>query len=146
MKTAYLILKKGFEYDDNIYNSTEEGGNPSLIVFSREEAKQKVNDLNIKEFKQCSLSEYTYEMEDILNVEISEYDEFNESLDTKYGKPEAKNKWESTENRLHPMANEEECKKYSEMVSLNFYEYTETDIDVESLRNKQLESLLDSKN
>ena len=102
--------------------------------------------MNIKEFKQCSLSEYTYEMEDILNVEISEYDEFNESLDTKYGKPEAKNKWESTENRLHPMANEEECKKYSEMVSLNFYEYTETDIDVESLRNKQLESLLDSKN
>ena len=144
MKTAYVILKKGFEYDDNIYSSTEEGGNPSLIVFSREEAKQKVNELNIKEFKQCSLSEYTYEMEDILNVGIEEYEKFNESLNEKYGKPEAKNRWDSTENRLHPMANEEECQKYSEMVNLDFYEYSETDIDFESLRNKQLELILDS--
>ena len=144
MKTAYIILKKGFEYDDNTYSSSEEGGIPNLIVFSREEAKQKVNELNIKEFKQCSLSEYTYDMEDILNVEISEYEEFNESLNTKYGKPESKNRWDSFENRLHPMANEEECQKYSEMVNLDFYEYTETDIDFESLRNKQLELLLDS--
>ena len=145
MEKAYVILKKGFEYDDNIYNESE-GGNPSLIVFSEEDANKKVNELNAKEYKQCSLNEYSYDLEDSLSVDLSEYDEFNESLNTKYGKPESKNRWESFENRLHPMANEEECKKYSEMVSLNFYEYTETDIDVESLRNKQLESLLDSKN
>ena len=144
MKKAYVILRKGFEYDDNIYSETE-GGSPSLIVFSKEEAQQKVYELNIKEYKECSLSTYSYDMEDILNVEIDEYDSFNESLNQKYGKTEAKNKWDS-ENTLHRMANEEECKKYDEMVSMSFYEFVETDIDTESLRNKQLESILDSKN
>jgi hypothetical protein len=145
MKKAYVILRKGFEYDDNIYNPTE-GGNPNLIVFSKEEAQQKVDELNTKEFKECSISEYTYEMEDILRVSIEEYEKFNESLNKKYGKPEAKNKWESVENRLHNMANEEESKKYREMVELDFFEYVETDIDIQSLRNKQLSDVLDSKN
>jgi len=143
MKKAYVILRKGFEYDDNIYSETE-GGSPSVIVFSKEEAQQKVYELNIKEYKECSLSEYSYDMEDILTVEMEEYNNFNDSLNQKYGKPEVKSKWESTENKLHTMANEEECKVYDSMVSISFYEFTETDVDMESLRNKQLEILLDS--
>jgi hypothetical protein len=145
MKKAYVILRKGFEYDDSIYSETE-GGSPNLIVFSKEEAQKKVYELNIKEFKECSISEYSYDMEDILTVEIDEYNKFNESLNQKYGKAESKNKWDSTENKLHTMANEEECKKYDKMVSMSFYEFVETDIDTESFRNKQLESILDSKN
>lgn len=145
MKKAYVILRKGFEYDDNIYSETE-GGNPNLIVFSKKEAEQKVYELNIKEYKECSLSDYSYDLEDSLNVEVEEYNNFNDSLNQKYGKPESKNRWYSTENTLHKMANEEECKKYDEMVNISFYEFVETDIDIESFRNKQLSSILDSKN
>ena len=141
MKKAYVILKKGFEYDDNIYSESE-GGSPSLIVFSEEDAKKKVNELNAKEYKQCSLNEYSYDLEDSLSVDLSEYDEFNESLNTKYGKPESKNRWESFENRLHPMANEEETEKYMKMVSLSFYEAVETDIDIQSMRSEQLNQIL----
>ena len=141
MEKAYVILKKGFEYDDNIYNESE-GGNPSLIVFSEEDAKKKVNELNAKEYKQCSLNEYSYDLEDSLSVDLSEYDEFNESLNTKYGKPESKNRWESYENRLHPMANEEETEKYIKMVSMSFYEAIETDIDVRSYREKKITEIL----
>ena len=141
MEKAYVILKKGFEYDDNIYNESE-GGNPSLIVFSEEDAKKKVNELNAKEYKQCSLNEYSYDLEDSLSVDLSEYDEFNESLNTKYGKPESKNRWESFENRLHPMANEEETEKYMKMVNLSFYEAVETDIDVQSYREKKITEIL----
>lgn len=32
MKKAYVILKKGFEYDDNIYNESD-GGTPSDCIF-----------------------------------------------------------------------------------------------------------------
>jgi hypothetical protein len=142
MKKAYVILKKGFEYDDNIYNESD-GGTPNLIVFSKEDAQLKVNELNIQELKNCSISEYSYDMEDILNVEIDEYDKFNESLNTKYGKPESKNRWDSFENKLHPMANEEEANQYVKMVSISFYEAVETDIDVQSLREKQVSSILD---
>ena len=141
MEKAYVILRKGFEYDDNIYNESE-GGSPSLIVFSEEDAKKKVNELNAKEYKQCSLNEYSYDLEDSLSVDLSEYDEFNESLNTKYGRPESKNRWESFENRLHPMANEEEIKKYMSMVKLSFYEAVETDIDVRSYREKKITEIL----
>ena len=141
MEKAYVILKKGFEYDDNIYSESE-GGSPSLIVFSEEDAKKKVNELNAKEYKQCSLNEYSYDLEDSLSVDLSEYDEFNESLNTKYGKPESKNRWESFENRLHPMANEEETEKYMKMVNLSFYESVETDIDVRSYREKKITEIL----
>ena len=141
MEKAYVILRKGFEYDDNIYSESE-GGSPSLIVFSKEDANRKVNELNAKEFKQCSISEYSYDMEDILTVEIDEYDKFNESLNQKYGKPESKNRWESYENRLHPEANEEETEKYMKMVSMSFFEAIETDIDVQSLREKQISQIL----
>ena len=141
MEKAYVILRKGFEYDDNIYSESE-GGSPSLIVFSKEDANRKVNELNAKEFKQCSISEYSYDMEDVLTVEIDEYDKFNESLNQKYGKPESKNRWESYENRLHPMANEEETQKYTNMVKLSFYEAVETDIDVRSYREKKITEIL----
>jgi hypothetical protein len=141
MEKAYVILRKGFEYDDNIYNETE-GGSPSLIVFSKEDAMKKVEELNIKEFKECSLHEYSYDLEDSLNVEVSEYDEFNESLNTKYGKPESKNRWDSFENKLHPMANEEETQKYMSMVKLSFYEAVETDIDVQSYREQKITEIL----
>jgi hypothetical protein len=141
MEKAYVILRKGFEYDDNIYNESE-GGTPNLIVFSKEDAKKKVYELNAKEYQQSSLNEYSYDLEDSLSVDVSEYEEFNDSLTTKYGKPELKNKWESSENRLHPMANEEEIKKYMSMVKLSFYEAVETDIDVQSLREKQINQIL----
>jgi hypothetical protein len=141
MEKAYVILKKGFEYDDNIYNESE-GGSPSLIVFSKEDAMKKVEELNIKEYKECSLHEYSYDLEDALSVDVSEYDEFNESLNTKYGKLESKNRWESYENRLHPMANEEETQKYLKMVSISFYEAVETDIDVQSYREKKITEIL----
>ena len=47
MEKAYVILRKGFEYDDNIYNESE-GGTPNLIVFSKEDAQLKVKELNIE--------------------------------------------------------------------------------------------------
>jgi hypothetical protein len=79
MKKAYVILRKGFEYDDSVYTS-QEGGHPNLIVFSKKEAYDKIRDLNIKEFKENTISDYSYELDEILNVTIDEYRTFNDKL------------------------------------------------------------------
>jgi hypothetical protein len=137
---AHVIVKKGYEYDDNIYSESE-GGNPELICFSKEDAEAKVNELNKQEFKTTSLSYYSYDLEDILNVDVEEYEKFNKSLIEKYG-PIKKVGWGDTENILHPEANEEETEQYMEMVALSFYEVKPTDVDVQSFRDYKIDKVL----
>lgn len=143
MNKAYVVLKKGFEYDDNIYNEPESGGgNPQLVLFSKEDAVKKVQELNIEEFKQISLNNYSYDLEDILNVRQDVFDSFNQSLIDKYGKIKGVQSWDSDENRLHPMADDVEALKYLKMVSIEFYTMVETNIDLQSYRDTKIDSVL----
>jgi hypothetical protein len=144
MKKAYVILKKGFEYDDNIYSENDGGGgNPSLICFSKPDAIKKVRELNILEYKQVAINQYTYELEDSLNVSHDEYLDFNKSLVLKYGEIKKRYSYEETEYMLHPLANEEESDKYSKMVDIDFYEMVETDVDMESYRDYKIDTILE---
>ena len=71
---SYVILQKGFEYDDSIYSESEGGGgHPKLVTFSKDEVDSKIKELNLIEYKITSIRDYTYEIEDILNVDIEEY-------------------------------------------------------------------------
>jgi hypothetical protein len=140
---AYVILRKGFEYDDNIYNSYDGGGGtPDTIVFSKEDAIKKVEELNIEEFKTESITNYSYDIEDVLNVDIEEYEEFNKKLVDKYGIIEKKDVWTSNENVLHPKATKEEAVEYAKLVNLTFFEYTETNMDMQSFREQRINETL----
>jgi hypothetical protein len=139
---AYVILKKGFEYDDNIYNESE-GGNPQIVCFSKEDAKIKVDQLNFEEYKKRSLTEYTYDLEDVLSVDVEDYEKFNESLVEKYGPIVTTNRWDDTENILHPKASVEESKKYCDMTTLSFYDVVETEVDMESYRDYKIGEIID---
>lgn len=141
MSKAYVIMEKGYEYDDNIYNQTE-GGNPALICFSREDAEEKVKELNLSEFKKSSISEYAYSIEDVLNVSLEEFDAFQNRMNEKYGKVKAQYSWDSDEYKLHESANEEEALEYQKMVDFSFYEYKETEIDVQSYREKKINDII----
>jgi hypothetical protein len=142
MKKAYVILKKGFEYDDNIYNEVD-GGRPSLIVFDKEDADQKVYELNIQEYKQLNITDYGYGLDEVLKVDEDVYTDFNKSLVEKYGEIEKQGSWDRTDYRLHPMANDEESKKYAKMLEISFYEVVETDLDMKSYRDTKINSILD---
>jgi hypothetical protein len=134
-------LKKGFEYDDNIYNESE-GGNPQIVCFSKEDAKIKVDQLNFEEYKIRSLTEYTYDLEDVLSVDVEDYEKFNESLVEKYGPIVATNRWNDTENILHPKASVEESKEYCKMTTLSFYDVVETEVDMESYRDYKIGEII----
>ena len=111
MNKAYIVMKKGYEYDDNIYNETD-GGTPKTVCFSKEDAIRKVKELNVNEYQVSSITEFSYEYEDCVNVEWDVFDSFNKSLIEKYGKIPTKYNWDNTENRLHPLANEDEINEY----------------------------------
>jgi hypothetical protein len=142
MKKAYVILKKGFEYDDNIYNEVD-GGKPSLVVFDKEDADQKVYELNIQEYKQLNITDYGYGLDEVLKVDEDVYTDFNKSLVEKYGEITKQGNWDRTEYRLHPMADDEESKKYAKMLEISFYEVVETDLDMKSYRDTKINSILD---
>lgn len=140
---AYVILRKGFEYDDNVYSGYDGGGGtPDTIVFSKEDAIKKVEELNIEEFKTENITNYSYDIEDVLNVERHQYDDFNETLVEKYGVIEKKDVWTSNENVLHPKASKEEAKQYEKMVNLTFFEYIETNMDMQSFREQRINETL----
>ena len=140
---AYVILRKGFEYDDNIYHEYEGGGgSPDIIVFSKEDAIRKVEEMNMECFKTENIANYSYEIEDVLNVDKEEYEEFNQKLVEKYGVIERKDRWTSYENVLHPMANKEEAQLYDKMVNLTFFEFKETNMDMQSFREQRINETL----
>ena len=141
MEKAYVIMKKGYEYDDNTYNESE-GGVPKIICLTEEDADQKIAELNAIEFKSVSLSDYIYDLEDILEHGHDQYKELCDRLLEKYGEIKTKSTWENKENRLHPMANLEESLEYINMVDFSFYEIVETEIDKSSLRNYQIGKIL----
>ena len=142
MNKAYIVMKKGYEYDDNIYNETE-GGTPKTVCFSKEDAIKKAEELNVKEYQINSITEFSYEYEDCINVEWDEFEKFNKSLIEKYGKIETKYSWDNTESRLHPKANEDEINEYCKMVTVLFYEVVEVDVDMSSWRDNQITQILD---
>jgi hypothetical protein len=140
---AYVILRKGFEYDDNIYSSIDGGGGtPYKIFFSQKEVNQKVIEMNIEEYKTESINMYSYDIEDCLNVEASEYFDFCKSLIEKYGPIEKKDRWSNVENILHPKADEIEARIYESMVNIAFFEWHETEIDIQSFRNQRINETL----
>jgi hypothetical protein len=138
---AYVLVKKGYEYDDNIYNEID-GGTPKLIIFGQEEVKEKVKKANIEEFRNISIHDYGYDMSEILNVDQNQYLEFNKSLVEKYGPIKTQYSWHNTEYMLHTSANEEECDNYLKMVNIRFYEAVETDIDLQSYREHKLSEII----
>jgi len=139
---AYVIMQKGYEYDDNIYNPTE-GGTPKKVIFNKEDAYLEKDRLEIKYMKETDIASYTYSIEDELNIPFEEVTGFLESLNDKYGKPAPVNRWDSFgEFQLNPMATDEESNKFLSMHSLRFYEVVEVDVDVTSLRDTQIDRIL----
>jgi hypothetical protein len=98
--------------------------------------------MNIEEYKNENIANYSYDMEDVLTVDIDTYDNFNKSLVEKYGAIEKKDAWSSYENILHPMASKEESIEYEKMINITFFEFKETGMDMQSFREQRINETL----
>ena len=140
---GYVVLQKGFEYNDEVYSESESGGgHPRKIYFNKQTALDEVKRLNINEFKNTDISLYSYEIEDICE-NPEELLDFCKSLIEKYGEIPSENNFDSPdEYRLHPNANDEESEKYMDMVYISFYELSEADFDEQDIRDSKLSILI----
>ena len=140
---AYVVLQKGYEYNDEVHSQAESGGgHPHKIFFTQEGAREEVERMNINEFKNTNISEYFYDVDEVCD-DPDELLNFCNLLNEKYGKIESKDRWsQPDEYRLHPMANDEESKKYANMVDLVFYEMVQVEVDQQDLRESKLQELI----
>lgn len=144
---AYVILNKGYEYNDEIYSESESGGgHPKKIFFTKEDAQKEINKLNILEFKQTNIDGYAYDLGDIVD-DVDALKTYVDSLNEKYGKPTPASKWDSVDEwRLNEKATDEESVKYMRQVNLSFFEMVETEVDdadfVKTFRESKLKDLL----
>ena len=141
---SYIILQKGYEYNDEIYSESDSGaGHPQKVFFNHESAQKECQRLDILEFKKTNITEYTYDIEDILNCDESELLEFCNSLNEKYGKNESSSRWDRPDDfRLNEKASEEESMKYANMVGISFFSVEECDVDVQDLRDYQINQVI----
>lgn len=144
---AYVILNKGYEYNDEIYSEPESGGGtPKKIFFTKSDAQKEVLKLNIEEMKETDIESYAYDLSDIVD-DIEGLRKFVESLDNKYGKPAPKNTWNRRGDwTLNEKATEEESIKYMRQVNLSFYDIVETEVDendfIKTFRESKLKEIL----
>ena len=142
---VYVILQRGFEYDDEIYSNHESGsGFPQTVFFTKPGALEQTRKLNIEEFKTTNISDYCYEIEDICD-DVEKLKELVKQFKQKYGEcPPSKSVWERKpdEWRLHPDVTDEEAKQYVKLINLEFYEVVETEVDVQDMRESKIENII----
>jgi hypothetical protein len=140
---GFIVLEKGYEYNDEIYSEPEGGGgSPKRIFLSRPDAQEYLKELNYESYKENDLEQYAYDIEDVLNVSLSEIEEFIKKLDDKYGKSPLGPYERSGGIKLHKLANSDECNEYDKMVGITFYEISEVEIDTQSLRDNNINNIL----
>ena len=71
MKTGYVVQKIGYEYNDEIYHTSEyDGFSKSIEVFlDRAKANEQANQRNIAEFRGNDIGHYCYGLDEIINEE-----------------------------------------------------------------------------
>jgi len=140
---AYVVLQKGFEYNDEIYSAYETGmGHPKRIFFTKEAAQEHMNELESIELKDNNITDFAYEIEDIVN-DVESLEKLVQNLNQKYGKFESKDRWSRPDQyRLHPNATLEESKEYAKLINLSFFEIVETDVDKQDLRESKIQQVL----
>jgi len=71
MKTGYVVQKIGYEYNDEIYHTSEyDGFSKSVEVFLDEnKANEQAKQRNIAEFRGNDIGHYCYGLDEIINEE-----------------------------------------------------------------------------
>lgn len=138
MTTGYVVSEIGYEYNDEIYHQSENGGgNPVKIYLDKEKAQAEVDKLNMESFLTCEIGQYAYELSDLV-TDMAAFEKIIKKYD-KEGEVDLEEGYELGEwfSVNASKFSKSDQKKLLELVSLEFYTLNEVEIDDSKLPPKQ---------
>jgi hypothetical protein len=144
-KKGYVVLKKGYEYDDSYYNAYSDGGGlPEIFFFDKGMAIASCKDLEVKQHLMENIEHYCGGDISCVVGNVSKLEVFLCSLVDKYGPIQPSTRYyEVTKYSLHPSANPEEISKYLSFFNdYIFYGVVETNIDQSSFRDEVINHVI----
>ena len=71
---AYVVMEVGWEYNDEVYYTTEDkAGKPSVVYKDKNKAEEVCRKCNIDKLLQEDLIHYCYDIDDVLEPGFEEY-------------------------------------------------------------------------
>lgn len=139
---GYVILEKGFQYNDEIHSNEGEGGIPVKIFLNKEFASKELYRLEIEKLKSINITDYCYQVDEICH-NVDKLTSLCDTLNQKYGKPESRTNWDHIdEYRLNYLASDEESMQYYNLINLQFYEIVESDFDQSDIRESKIDHII----
>jgi hypothetical protein len=136
---GYIILEKGYEYDDSYYNEIE-GGHPRKIFHTKSSAMEALDNYEFDAHTERDITDYCGI--DRMKSE-SDWTSLCESMTQKYGEMKP-NTWRGTFTRPNIKMNKEERKQYlSNFTDYIFYTIVETEFDTQDMREHKINSVID---
>ena len=84
---GYIILEKGYEYDDNYYNPSE-GGHPTKIFYTKKSALEALDDYEFEAHTERDITDY-YGRDNMKSE--TDWSALCESMNQKYGEMKNRN-------------------------------------------------------
>ena len=139
---GYIILEKGFQYNDEINSNEGDGGMPVKIFLNKEFASKELYRLEIEKLKSINITDYCYQVDEICH-NVDKLTSLCDTLNQKYGKPEKRTQWDHLdEYRLHHLATEEESMKYYSLIDIQFYQIVESDFDQSDIIQSKIDHII----
>jgi len=127
--TAFLVLERGIDYDDAIFELYSGSGRPSKLHLTRESAQTTLELENARMLRQQHPFAFGYGHEDVLTVTVSHFEEsVSAILGKKFKIPD-----EDSARLLEPMVpkktTDEILLEISKMIRIEFFEIVEVQLN-----------------
>jgi hypothetical protein len=137
---GYIIIEKGYEYDDNYYNPNEDGGGvPTKIFYTKQAAAEALSDYEFQAHTDRNITDYYGK--DYMKDE-HKWESLCESMEKKYGemKPDP---WRGQYKRPNIKMSKEERKEYLSLFTKNlFYTIVEAEFDTQDMRDYKINMVI----
>lgn len=118
----YIIQRIGYEYNDEVYHTTEFGsGTPEKVYSDKQKAQEKCDELNAKELSGIPIMEYGYSTDEIF-CSLDKANKVLRELDAEI--PE-----DSDWDYCLPKLTVENYKRLAPYLNIKFYEIVEVEGD-----------------